>query len=182
MRRLLLSFLVCSPLLVGPPSAAGERLSLEDLTARADAVAVVRVRFGAEGDAAEAVEWLQRGEARAAPSSAWWGLCLPGRELLEKWIAGHPHFPSRDLWRRAVEAGGYEAVVFFRVRDGVLVPTCETESMLAEGWTTHPGHAAWKARLEALLAGNQAPAPPAPLVPTPTSAPAEERAPARGCS
>lgn len=155
-------------LLLGPQLLAGEQLPVKDLVARAEAIGVVDVKLAAEGETATVSSWIVRDDAPVAPYDAWLKLCVPDREILRQWLATHPEHPGRPYWRRALDAGGYTAVVFFREEEGRLVPTCETEAMLARAWTLHPEHAAWRAELSALVERKtRAPTAPTPSAPAP---------------
>jgi hypothetical protein len=129
---------------------AGERLPLETLVVRSDVIVEVTVRL-ATGDAADRIteinpltQWPQS----IAPSADWFGACLPSKELIEtRLIPRHPQFPSVSLWRKAIDDGGYQAVIFLRKKDGRLSPTCDAEAMLAENWSSHSEHHLWRKRL-----------------------------------
>lgn len=137
-----------------PAVQAGERLSVRQLVERADAIVKVRVGIGR----APAVRVLEvvRGDPAALPPSvsALTGVCVPDRRLLDEWIRRPDYYEgSAPLWRAALKRGRYDAVIFLRRGADGLRAVCETETLLAEHWTTHPRHRAWRSTLDAALAG-----------------------------
>jgi len=153
---------------MGARAEAGERLTLGELVARSEAIALVKVDFGSKHapDRVAVEAWIlpPRGSTTlAAPDAAgihWFGLCLPSSKILDGWLQQHPRFESQAVWQAARKAGGFRTVVFLRPdRRGQFTPTCETEAMLSEGWSHHPRHATWRERLaETIRARSERPA------------------------
>lgn len=142
-------------LLISSSVLAGERLTLEELVARCDAVAEVSVALATSEnrDRITAICWLTAQPEDIQPAQEWiHGQCLPSRKILtERWITGLFNIPSLPLWRAALEKGEYRAVVFLKKENGKFRPTCEAESILVENWASHPNHAKWRARLLDLI-------------------------------
>ncbi|MCZ8132666.1 MAG: hypothetical protein O9284_15385 [Steroidobacteraceae bacterium] len=136
-----------------PEARSGERLTVEQLVERADAVLRVRVELGASSTSVRVQEVVGGDPGSATPATdRLAGICLPGRGLLRDWIRRPAYFEdSVPLWRAALRRGHYEAVVFVRVGHDGLLPVCETETLLAEHWTTHRDYIAWRARLASAL-------------------------------
>jgi hypothetical protein len=136
-------------------SVAGDQLSTERLVQQADAVVVVAVCFQNPAPVVRIEAVLLGDEADLqdrAEESELLGLCLPSAELLRTWLArDHQPAPARLQWQRALDAGGYRAVLALRSVDG-LSPICETETLLAEHWLSHPAHSAWRDQVDAAIA------------------------------
>ena len=144
---------VIALLTLGPVAQGGAQLSVEQLVARSDAVVIVRVGLG-RTTTVTLREVIHGDIAPGLPSAGrLTGVCLPDRRLLGDWIRRPSYFEkSEPLWRAALKRGGYEAVVFLKRDPDGLRPTCETETLLAEHWTTHPSYRAWRGRLDDALA------------------------------
>jgi hypothetical protein len=144
---------VVALLTLGPAAHGGTQLTVERLVARSDAVVLVRVGLG-RTTTVTLREVIRSDIAPGLPSAGrLTGVCLPDRRLLDDWIVRPSVFEkSVPLWRAVLKRGGYEAVVFLRRDPDVLRPTCETETMLAEHWTTHPSYRAWRSGLTDALA------------------------------
>lgn len=134
---------------------AGEQLSLAELVARADAIAVVEVAHPAgkqKKDTLTVKAWLRgaEGDAPVDPAS-WLGLCVPTAAELRAWLARYPKHPGRATWAQALKDGRREQLVFLTRRAGVVKPTCETEVLLARTFSTHTDSSAVRQELDALL-------------------------------
>lgn len=131
---------------------AGEQLSLAELVARADAIAVVEHTAGKKQDTLTVKAWLRgaQGDAAVSPAS-WLGLCVPSSAELRAWLARYPKHPGRETWARALKEGRREQVVFLTRRTGVVKPTCETEVLLARTFSTHADYSAVREELDELL-------------------------------
>jgi len=148
-------------------AGAGEQLSTADLEKASEAIVVVDNTLDRKG---RVTSWLKGDAGQAGRLGELGGVCLPDRAILDGWLQRHASHPGRDTWKKTLAAGHVEQVVFLRVRDGALVPTCETEVMLGRSFALHPDHAAFRAELDALLAPPAAPlASPAPAAPAPTA-------------
>ncbi len=144
---------VIALLMLGPVAQGGDQLTVEQLVERSDAVVLVRVGLGRTTTVT--LREVVRGDiAPGLPSAGrLTGVCLPDRRLLDDWIRRPSYFEkSEPLWRAALKRGSYEAVVFLKRDPDGLRPICETETMLAEHWTTHPSYRAWRGRLDDALA------------------------------
>jgi hypothetical protein len=135
-------------LLVSASAGAGERLSVERLLELSDATVTVRVDLGSTGTRVVVGEVIR---GSLPPDASLAGLatpCVPDRATLRRWI-GMPNYfeESVPLWRAALQRGHYEAVIFVRTEAGSVRAVCETETLLAEHWVTHPDHAGWLVRL-----------------------------------
>lgn len=143
---------VLALLTLGPVAQGGAQLTVQQLVERSDAVVIVRVGLGRTTTVT--LREVIRGDiAPGLPSAGrLTGACLPDRRLLDDWIRRPSYFErSVPLWRAALKRGSYEAVVFLKRDPDGLRPTCETETLLAEHWTTHPAHRVWRERLDAAL-------------------------------
>ena len=136
------------------PLWAGPQLSINDLVKRSTAVAKVTVQWNStkpNQSARVAVdEWIQKPSAevmaklqkKPALQQKWLGLCLPDGQLLSRWVTQYSHFDKDNiqLWQNALKQGSVTQIVFLKPSpvDGVFKPTCETESLLARHWSTHP--------------------------------------------
>jgi hypothetical protein len=139
-------------LALASPAQAGDRLTVDQLVARSEAAIVVEVRRG-QGKEPETLalrEVVAGSMTKDGPLPAGWlNWCVPSRLYLRRWISQHATWPARPLWARALAAPRFEALVFLRtVRDEVQ-PSCETESMLMEHTSLHPGYAGHVARVKA---------------------------------
>jgi len=131
-------------------AGAGEQLTPSMLAQQADSAVLVTVSLSGPQPEITVDEWLF-GSPQPVRAD-WIGLCLPGRALLLDWQARYGNFPgSQVLWRQALAEGSYRAVAVLRERAGRSSPFCETETLLAEHWVAHPGHAAWRAAFEGVL-------------------------------
>lgn len=147
--------LTAALLALAAPARGGAQLTTRQLVEASTAVARVEVRFAQRPrkDSARVIDWLSGAPAAGEPvdATAWFGPCQPSRAVLERWLASHERHPGRETWQRVLREGGATQVVFLARRDGALRPVCETESMLGRGYTVHPGHAAFRAELDAAL-------------------------------
>jgi hypothetical protein len=163
------------------PLWAGAQLSINDLVERSTAVAKVTVQWDSkkpnQPGQVTVDNWLQKPSAQAlaklqkdpALHQKWLGLCLPDGHMLNRWITQYSHFDKDNIqvWQNALKTGSVTQIVFFRPSpvDGAFKPTCETESLLARHWSTHPGFAEYE---KAVVAALPKPQPPqAPLKPAP---------------
>jgi hypothetical protein len=144
---------VVALLTLGPAAQGGAQLTVEQLVERSDAIVLVRVGLGRTTTVALR-EFIRGDIAPGLPSAdRLTGVCLPDRRLLDDWIRRPSYFEkSVPLWRAALKRGSYDAVVFLRRGPDGPKLTCETETLLAEHWTTHPAHRAWRGRLNAAIA------------------------------
>ena len=114
---------------------------------------------------------LQNIEQNPQAKEKWIGLCLPDHKLLAHWIKTYPHFEKTNihLWQNALQKGSYPSIVYFRPSPvgGAFKPTCETEALLAQGWTTHSKHVAYAKTVQMLLTPDKKPTPPAPKTESP---------------
>ena len=177
-KRALAGAFVSFFLLIPGLSRAGPRLSVDALVDRAVAVAQVKVDFGAPP--ITVTRWLNEAEGLTADTTGWSGLCLPDRSLTKRWIKTHPHLGGLAHWEKAMKAGGYTAIVFLREQEGTLVPVCESEAMLALGWSSHPSFSAYQRDVIERLAHKAASAvtgPPERAAPTTRTEPVREPSP-----
>ena len=152
------TILIAAMMIIPSSALAGERLQLDELVARSDAIAEVTVEL-ATGESQDRIAdikmltiWPWPDEIQASPE--WIGrTCLPSRKLIaDRWLVSFLHFPSVPLWRAALKEGRYHAVIFLsKKKKEQLRPVCEIEAMLAENWLSHPEHAAWRTRLFDLI-------------------------------
>lgn len=161
---------------------AGEQLTVEELTRRASAIVVLERRLPARGSEQRSLTEVLKGELAEDVDSATWGNpCVPSRALLSRWLEGHPRHPGRETWKKILAEGQTRQLVFLVVRDGALVPTCETEVMLGHGFSAHPDFDKTRARVRELVAAQVPPpapsSPTAPAVPPPPTTPAPAPAP-----
>ena len=137
------------------PARAGAQLTTRQLVESSTSVAVVEVGFATRprADSARVIDWLAGAPAAGerVDAAAWFGPCQPSRAVLERWLSSHPRHPGRATWQRVLREGRARQVLFLARRDGALRPVCETESMLGRGYAAHPGHAAFRAELDAQL-------------------------------
>jgi hypothetical protein len=152
-------------------AGAGEQLTTAQLVQQSEAVVVVDNTLDRKGTVQE---WLSGSAALAPKLGPLAGVCVPDKALLQQWLASHPRHAGRETWKKALDAGHVEQVVFLTSRGGALVPTCETEVMLGRSFALHVDHAAFRAELAALLV----PPPPVPAVATTPMAPATATPPA----
>lgn len=138
---------------MAPTAYGGERLSIAQLVERSDAAVLVRVT-------------LARSTVRVTLREVVWGRlpsnvslaglrppCVPDRATLRDWIDRPAYFEaSVPSWRAALARGRYDAVIFVRADSDAASAICETETLLAEHWTSHPRHAAWRAELASATA------------------------------
>ena len=148
--------------------AAGEQLSTASLVKESEAVVVVDNTLDRKGTVKA---WLRGTDALAGKLGPLAGVCVPDRAILQQWLATHPKHSGRDTWKKSIAVGHVEQVVFLATRDGVLVPTCETEVMLGRSFSLHPEYPAFRAELDTLLAPPPSPTVPPPTVPPPTVPP-----------
>ncbi|GEM_PF-5100885 len=163
------------------PLWAGPQLSINDLVKRSTAVAKVTVHWDLTHPNQPAQvtvdDWLQKPSAEVmaklqedpALQQKWLGLCLPDGQMLSRWVTQYRHFGKDNiqLWQNALKTGSVTQIVFFKPSpvDGVFKPTCETESLLARHWSTHPQFSQYEKTVVATLP--QPKPPQAPLKPAP---------------
>ncbi len=161
---------------------AGEQLSIAQLVKEADAVALVDNTLRSS---VAIRRWLGGTEPRE-PFTLDSPLCIPDKDMLLRWQSSHKSHAGAPTWQRTLAVGHADQLVFFKLRQGVLVPLCETEVMLGLGFATHPDFKATLDEVEGRLRDKHA-SPAAPVVdpvaapvvdPAPVSAPAPEPAPA----
>lgn len=156
-------------LLVGR-SLAGAQLTTQQLLKEATPGGVALVVNHIDGEVVFQ-EWLSPTHFDAS-LGALRGPCAPSRSTLEAWTTAHPQHPGRATWDAVRKDGQSTQVVFLAVRDGRLVPVCESEVENGTTFSQHPQHAAL---LEELRTSMPIPAPPLPpstppTPPTPASA------------
>jgi hypothetical protein len=121
-------------------AAAGEQLQLDELVARTNGAATVRVSLGSGKEPARVEIIRVHGDpvfgATADPS--WLGPCLPDRATLRQWKHQFPRWRERRLWDQLSRQLGYEALVFLKLRDDRAYPYCEVERMRLEHTSIHP--------------------------------------------
>lgn len=138
---------LASILVAARPAPAGEQLQLDELVARTQGAATVRVSLGSARQPAT-VEILQvhrEPGAAVLADSSWLGACLPDRKTLRLWMHQFPRWRERRLWDRLSRQRGYEAFVFLKHRDGKVYPYCEVERMFLKHTSIHPDYAKYVA-------------------------------------
>jgi hypothetical protein len=142
--------------LAAVPAAGGERLTVSELASRSQGALVAEVQLDTRMAPARItvtrVIWGVPDEIRPEPS--WNGGCTGKVELLQHWIHRYPKWEARRLWRAALRERKYEAVLFIRPSryTGRLEPYCETEAMLMEHTSLHPGYGDYLKRVGMALA------------------------------
>lgn len=157
---------------------SGPWLSLE--TQFDASVAVVRVAVDFRKNDIVILDWITGHTTDEIDTGMWTGLCLPDEDLTQHWVTGQPNHPGAPVWAGALENLGYNSVAFLREKNGVLMPYCEAEAMLARAWDLHPEYDTYLKSLAILILDrlegpNEFQAPPAtilsrdpsPLVPNP---------------
>jgi hypothetical protein len=134
---------------------AGERLTAKQLVDKSDAIALVTVKLTPDSDAIslQSTDWLIgqfSGETLSKMDTS--SGCLPGTRQLQKWQKQHPKWSQAEQWKEALSRGEYRTIAFFkRAEGGGWAPFCDAESMLVEGWVTHPKHSAYRKQVNAAL-------------------------------
>jgi hypothetical protein len=146
---------------------AGEQLSIAQLVKQADAVALVDNTLRSS---VAIRRWLGGTEPRV-PFSLESPLCIPDKDMLLRWQSSHKNHAGAPTWQRTLAVGHADQLVFFKLRQGVLVPLCETEVMLGLGFATHPDFKATLEEVEGRLRDQHA------SVATPGAAPVVDPAP-----
>jgi hypothetical protein len=149
--------------MLSSPARAGEYLQPAELTARAEAIALVDVALEpAKGKPAITVQGALRGSAaELKPAASWLSQCLPDRKELKRWLKRFPKSPERKHWEEAAAQPSYKAVVFLTEgpRGGALGPFCGVESMELLHTDLHPEYGSFLKRIEALAKSSTATGP-----------------------
>lgn len=121
---------------------AGEQLQLDELFARTQGAATVRVSLGSGKQPAtvEVIKVHREPGTTVQADSSWLGACLPDRKALRQWMHQFPRWRERRLWNRLSRQRGYEAFVFLKQRDGEVYPYCEVERMFLKHTSIHPDY------------------------------------------
>lgn len=141
------------------PAQSAEELPLSALVRAADAVAWVSVRFSPHPRVDLRPAW-KKNELPFTDPATWSVLCVPDPAELSRRIERLPDHPGAPEWQQAIQAGGYDALVFFRASPRGLVPYCEGEALRAQNFGSHPAFSSYAAEVWRRL-GIEPPAAPA---------------------
>ena len=162
-----LTMLICLMLLAPNRGWSGEQLTAKRLIRRASAVARITVEWDPNATNQPARvsvdEWMrqlpedQRNSIQSGTElpKKWVGQCLPDGKILQRWVTQYRNFPKATvaLWQQALRKGSVTLIVYFRTSpaNGTFQPTCETETLLARHWSSHPDFSKYEQNVRALL-------------------------------
>lgn len=164
LKKVCLSLLVCSAFftinsdLSIKVCLAGDQLTPQSLVSKSDAIALVTFRL--KDKSIKIDEWLFLGESLGTrdqlekklkdSASSLSVLCLPQKDTLQLWIKRYPNRrEALKQWRRAIKTGFYTGYLYLKLQGpNQLSALCETETLDAKHWLSHPSFHAWR---EALL-------------------------------
>jgi hypothetical protein len=137
--------------LTAMPARSGERLTVEEIAQRAHGAAVVRVAL--KPSAVHVVRVIGGLPADTQATTTWLGLCLPSQKSLRRWTIEHAKWPARELWRRALSRGEYQAIVMVEKYEGGYRPRCGVEAMEMEHTDISKGYTEYVRKVEDALGG-----------------------------